>query len=566
MSKLKVGSGDESGLDAPSLALLAEDFAPLDSLARNLASRVISYLLDGTGGKVLAELAALKQAGRKLRLCGAAAFPSGADGGHRPPLQEAADCGSSDGGSGGHRPPLQRAHPPSARSRFFQTASGASPQFFVRLGKVYEAASRPLRFRMGRLFGDPALDWLQVLLIEATQLTLDTWPRRCRPCALLTADLIEAMLEAEGHPRDVLVRAAFLPPRAARSRFGLEMEPVWGSLPGLGASAGRHPAVVLAALNQSNYSKQLRTLKLMAQCQVPPAAFIGKLFELARSRRRRIRVRAGLLLAEALPQARPFLREKAVRGRSGERAFAARMLWCAEGENARDFLAARIPCERSGKVARVIGELLAAQDVASALCADSQPCPNEASALFVEPEARRYNLAAGMPELLAWFPFQELPAVHWAQDGRLVKRETVRWWLERCCRSKSPEPGPLLRRFAAGLESSGREALGRFVLEAWVARDAEPGAHAIASKGVLALAGACAGAEAAPVAHCYLEQWYGRRAGQCCALLQMLSWVRHPSAAQLLRAVASGFRTQSIQEEAGRQAEYRAERQKGQDV
>jgi len=42
--------------------------------------------------------------------------------------------------------------------------------------------------------------------------------------------------------------------------------------------------------------------------------------------------------------------------------------------------------------------------------------------------------------------------------------------------------------------------------------------------------------------------------------LQMLGWVRHPSAAQLLRAVAGGFRTQSIQEEAGRQAEYLAER------
>ena len=207
------------------------------------------------------------------------------------------------------------------------------------------------------------------------------------------------------------------------------------------------------------------------------------------------------------------------------------------------------------------------------------PTPDETSALPVEPEARRYNpdegppldraglleesargLAAGMPELLAWFPFQRLPPVHWADDGRLVELEIVHWWLAQCCRRKSPEPGPLLRRFAAGLESSGREALGQFVLEAWVGQDAKPGARAIASKGVLALAGACAGAGAAPLAHRYLEEWYGRRAAQCRALLQMLGWVRHPSAAQLLRAVAGGFRTQSIQEEAGRQAEYLAER------
>ena len=365
MSKIKVGSGDGAGLDARSLALLAEDFAPLDSLARNLASRVVCYLLDGTGDKVLAELAALRQAGQKLRLCGAAALPPAETDGAR-----------GNGGPGGHRPPLH-AETDGARSRFSESAAGASPQFFARLGKVYEAASRPLRFRMARVFGDPALDWLQVLLIEATQLRLDTWPRRCRPCALLTADLIEAMLEAEGHPRDALARAAFLPPGAARSRFGLEMEPVWGSIPGLGASAGRHPAAVLAALSQSNYKPQLRALNLMKECQAPPAAFAEKLFELARSRSRRIRAQAGLLLAEVLPQAGPFLREKAARGGSGERAFAARMLWRAEGENARAFLAARLPCERSGKMARVLKELLASQSVASALWADSQPCANE---------------------------------------------------------------------------------------------------------------------------------------------------------------------------------------------
>jgi hypothetical protein len=40
----------------------------------------------------------------------------------------------------------------------------------------------------------------------------------------------------------------------------------------------------------------------------------------------------------------------------------------------------------------------------------------------------------------------------------------------------------------------------------------------------------------------------------------MLAWVEHPAAAQLLLAVAGGFRTPSIQEEAARQAESLAER------
>ena len=178
-----------------------------------------------------------------------------------------------------------------------------------------------------------------------------------------------------------------------------------------------------------------------------------------------------------------------------------------------------------------------------------------------------------------------MPPVHWADNGRLVEPEIIRWWLAQCCRRKSPEPGPLLRQYAACLKTPGREALGRFVLEAWIGQDTKPGARAeaesladrpnrhrelrmpapsrpvatmdakvrkvlrrpkgsaIASKGVLALAGACAAAEAAALVHRYLEEWYGRRAAQCRALLQMLAWVEHPAAAQLLRAVAGGFRT-----------------------
>jgi hypothetical protein len=190
-----------------------------------------------------------------------------------------------------------------------------------------------------------------------------------------------------------------------------------------------------------------------------------------------------------------------------------------------------------------------------------------------------------------------LPPVHWADNGSLVEPEIVRCWLAQCCKRESPEPGPLLRQYAANLKASGREALGHFVLEAWISQDTKPGestatidakdspkvllthhsitplsaiappggateeplhpaaGSAIACKGILALAGACAAAGAAPLVQRYLEQWYGRRAAQCRALLQMLAWVEHPAAAQLLLAVARGFRTPSIQEEAARQAE-----------
>jgi len=655
---------NRAGLDALSLRLLAEDFAPLDELADKMASRVMRYLADGAGGNVLAELASLRRAGQKLRLRVAV--------------------------------PVPPAEGESPRSRFFQTVRCSAPQFFVRLGRVYEAASRPLRFRMSRAFGGPELDWLQVLLIEATQLTLHTWPRRCRPCAALTADLIEAMLETEGHPRDLLARTAFQPAGPARRMFGPDLEPVWESLPGLGESAGRHAEAVLAALSQSYFKPQLQALKLMKKCQAPPAPFLGKLFELACGRSLRVRAQAQLMLAEAQPESLPFLRERAIQGSSGERRCAARILWRAEGENARAFLAARILEEKNKKVARVLEELLGAHLDHAALGSDqalpmkqvgaSSPRPSppqvcggegeEARALkelpgadldagrneilapelppwwklALGPKAGRLarlgsapaiapllaalkkekneatrsammtslarlgvppeqfldraglleesarGLAEGIPEPLSWFPFPRLPPVHWADNGRLVEPQIVRWWLAQCCRRKSPDPGPLLRQYAAGLKTSGREALGQFVLETWIRQDTIPSAcaeagflggrphkalrgatrqsrnqgllhqpkvSAIASKGILALAGACAAAGAVPLVHRYLEEWYGQRAAQCRALLQMLAWVEHPAAAQLLRAVGSGFRTRSIQEEASRQAEYRAERKGG---
>ncbi|HXR07379.1 MAG TPA: hypothetical protein VN765_08625 [Candidatus Acidoferrum sp.] len=626
-----------AGLDGVSLQLLAEDFAPLDELARQLASRVMRYVVDGAEAKVLAELAALRMAGPKMRLYGLAL----------PARRSRSESRSAS------VPPAEEL---GARRRFFQSVQSAAPAFFVRLGRVYEAASRPLRVRMARAFGDPDLDWLQVLLMEATELTIHTWPRRCRPCAVLTSDLIEAMLEGEGHPRDLLVRAAFLPPKGARTRFGAELEAVWECLPGLGASAARHPAAVLGALSQANSKEQLRALDLMNKSQTPAAGFAGELFELVFSPSKRVRELATALLVQAPSKAGPFLREKAGRGESAQRARAVRLLWEAEGEKARAFLAAQLMDEqskpkKSNKVWRALEEVLSpgppesgpdealppelpgwwkkalgpkagraarlgeANAVAPLLAALKKE-KDEATRSAMMTSLARLGVPPGqfldragllaesarvpprrIREVLNWFPFHRLPPVHWADNGRLVEPEIVRGWLAQSCQRESPEPGPLLRQYAANLEAAGREALGQFVLEAWISEASKPdegeekvaagrglaalplplhpaggeekgsqqfsrscASSAIASKGVLALAGACAAAGAVPLVRRYLDEWYGRKAAQGRALLQMVAWVEHPDAAQLLLAVAGGFRTRSIQEEAARQAERLAGR------
>jgi hypothetical protein len=231
--------------------------------------------------------------------------------------------------------------------------------------------------------------------------------------------------------------------------------------------------------------------------------------------------------------------------------------------------------------------------------------------------------AKGVTEDLKWFPFETLPAVHWSDNNQPLEPEIVKWWLMQGFKLKNPEAGPLLRKYCACLKQSEREALGQFVLDAWVARDIsprrgadaekeamkrardavqsaqqwaqwaaqnpqiaqqmgaltppnktleehyaailpqvlrEPTGSAVASKGILSVAGACAGSGAAPVVRTYLKDWYGMRAAQCRALLQMLAWVEHKTATQLLLAVGSRFRTKSIQEEANKQAIALAER------
>jgi hypothetical protein len=220
-------------------------------------------------------------------------------------------------------------------------------------------------------------------------------------------------------------------------------------------------------------------------------------------------------------------------------------------------------------------------------------------------------LAKGIPAALQWFPFANLPAVHWSDTGKLVAPDILKAWLVQTCKFKAAEPSALLRRYAAGLRVDEREALGQFLLDAWIAEDVKPHTRdeaeklamssaqsfhqsaarhpqyypeyvgmtleqiyartlpaqleipqgsATDSKGVLALAAACTGADASvPIAR-YVKKWYGTRVHQAKALLQVLAWVDHPSATQSLLAIGTRFRTKSLQQEATRLAEQIAER------
>lgn len=219
--------------------------------------------------------------------------------------------------------------------------------------------------------------------------------------------------------------------------------------------------------------------------------------------------------------------------------------------------------------------------------------------LAAEAEA---GLKKGIPASLAWFPFDVLPAVHWRESGAPVPPVVVKWWVCQCCRLNNPEPGALIVRLCSLLTSENREALGLFVLNAWIGQDTIPTytreqaeklarqqylqlaqyypdrssdslyslclnsfldqcqGSAIKEKGVLALVAACGGSEPVQAAGRYIRRWYGLRAAQCKALIRMLGRTEARSATQLLLTIATRFRTKGIQEEADACVKALAER------
>ena len=219
------------------------------------------------------------------------------------------------------------------------------------------------------------------------------------------------------------------------------------------------------------------------------------------------------------------------------------------------------------------------------------------------------GLGKGIPKELDWFPFSQLPSATWADSGQAVPPAIIHWFIVQSYKLKNAEAGPTLRRYCSLVRKEDREKLGKFVLEAWIAEDtkpkytaeqaaaqaqkgaqqgaiaakqypqyyvdfdeqrlyqtlfnqfvAQPEGSQTSTKGILAVAGACCGSDAAPLVHRYVKQWHGYRSAQCKALLQVLVWVDHPSATQVVLSVANRFRTKGIQEEALRQCQLLAER------
>ncbi len=324
------------GLDDESISSLEDDFGVLEQLDPELPAAVLRYLLDGDDESALARLTATPSAGLVLGLLRSFTNP--------------------------------KAHDPAARNKFFENVRCADPSFFVRLGKTYAAAANAkVAATPGfhgvaiapqtSAFGDPKLNWLDHLLIQGTGLSVNTYPPKCRPCAAFSADLIEAMLQLEGHGSEVMIRAAFQPQLA---QFGSPLfDKVFSTLNGLPESAVRHKEIIVQILDHPDFKQRVHTLEMINDCKVPLAPFADKLLDLCLESSKQVREKARYVLVEISGNVRPLIEEKIRSGETEQRVNAVQLLWHWEREKARPFLEEHLKEEKNKKVAQAIKDLIA---------------------------------------------------------------------------------------------------------------------------------------------------------------------------------------------------------------
>lgn len=297
----------------------------------------------------------------------------------------------------------------------------------------------------------------------------------------------------------------------------------------------------------------------------PPAEVVPRLMEIALGSAKADRERAQKAL-EKLPRKEDIIVAALSGGKAEARTFAAQWLAQLQYGDAVPALEAALGKEKNDAAIGAMMSALEALGMDVDKYLDRDKLADEAAK----------GLAKGLPPALSWFPWDKMSEVRWASPspsgarkgqgvgegrggGEVVPREVLQWLLAQATKLKTPEPNALLRRYAAKLEPSDREAFGRFVLDEWLGEE-KAGGRAIDAKGLLAVAAACGGRETVISAGAFIKEHYGTRAAQCKALIVMLAWTDHPNATQLMLSIGHRFRTKGIQDEAQIQAELLAER------
>ena len=258
--------------------------------------------------------------------------------------------------------------------------------------------------------------------------------------------------------------------------------------------------------------------------------------------------RPGRIIAEPVPFEQP---ERAVAalsdGEAETRALAARHLGRIRHAAAVPALERTLWVERNDDTRGALLDALQALD---------QPIDHFLDREALGSDAAR-TLARGLPPELGWLDWPTLPRMRWADSGDTLPGEISQALIVDAFTARDPEPGTQLRQISAQLETHDREAFGQWILELWLAG---PQGDTIASKGLLAIAAAFCGDQAAGPVQSYLRAWHDHRTAHCKVLVSMLAGIDQPAATQLLLAIGRRFGSAALQDEARLQIQRKATR------
>ncbi|PUA28802.1 MAG: hypothetical protein B0W54_10315 [Cellvibrio sp. 79] len=329
----------------------------------------------------------------------------------------------------------------------------------------------------------------------------------------------------------------------------------------------------------------LRTLECFPQI---PADFVTRILEVAFGEAKTFRLNAQQL-AMKLPNIRELIVAQLNASKQDQRLIAIQWISRIDMRDATTDLFNVLKKEKS-EIVR--GQLLSTlekfgEDIQSFLTPD-----------VLLKEAQK-GLGGKLPAGLDWFPFNQLPTMHWVNNQE-VDPQIIRWWVVFSFKLKEPGGNALLERYLDLLSAADKSQLSKFILHQFIAEDTRnPGLEdanqyaqanaqqlfanyqrwaqnspeyanktyeqcfddlrreklkiylgsAISAKGILALTSAAPGFEVVNVLRNFMRDHYTRTA-QIMAMLEAAAVSNDPAIIQLLLTIARRYRTAGVQERA----------------
>lgn len=430
--------------------------------------------------------------------------------------------------------------------------------------------------------------------------TLDAFRSNCHPPVGLR-ELDAAVAALPGASSGLIARAYLSFNSKWQSFCDWEDESVWPIF-------AEHPQYLLDVLrpqttDATNWhlsTQRTNAFKILSMFPAVPAHFVPLLWEIALGETKAERGLAQKAL-DKLPGKAPKVIVALKDGKQGVRAAAAEWLGTIKDVTAIEPLKDAFKKEKNEVVKGVIMHAL------DALKANVDEFLNR-DELAAEAKA---GLAKKLPKGAEWVPLDTLPKVHWDDTGAQVPADVVRWWVVQSVQQKSPVCGPVIRKYLSLCKKKDANQLARYILSAWIGHDTATASQeeaaakarveadknwaawshyphfaqsynndkenyykslvqlysgtlinsAIDQKGMLALASASGDADCVKMSEQYIRKFFGNRLAQCKALIDVLAWLDHPLALQVLLSFANRFRTKALREAAASHVAAIAERQ-----